>query len=225
MSDPGGPVESYGSAGLSVGGDYVCVRCGVGQRGWDDHQSEGQRRLPRDWKGLACAFAPLGLTARWIGAGWRIPCAERLCRLPGCLRLRWRGRLPVRCAAAKLLPVDLFARRSTSALMLTIFASFLLATPNGAAQARSAWYDCLDAYAQVAMFSVKTPASVAIAALGGCSDERRAFQQQLFRKPRNADPRSSNDPVGPSFLAEEDRDAARHVIAFVLKNRRTRRPI
>ena len=109
--------------------------------------------------------------------------------------------------------------------MLAILAPLLVAATDGVGSTRMAWYDCLDAYAQVAMFSAKTPASVAIAALAGCSDERRAFQQKLFKRTRSAEPRPSNDPNGPSLLAEEDRDAARHVIMFVTKNRRTRRLI
>jgi hypothetical protein len=99
--------------------------------------------------------------------------------------------------------------------MLLIAALLALDTPTEVVAERKAWYECLEIYAQVAMVSATSPATIATNALATCADERKAFQLKALRS------NSAND--GPSFAAlldREDRDAAKHIVVFINRNRR-----
>jgi hypothetical protein len=102
--------------------------------------------------------------------------------------------------------------------MFSIFVSLALAaTPSPAAE-RKAWYECLEAYAQIAMFSTKMTPAIALDALKACADERKAFQLKLLRVPST--PSTVDGPSFAARLAEEDRAAAAHTVWFLTVIRR-----
>lgn len=86
------------------------------------------------------------------------------------------------------------------------------ATPAGPAAAeRAAWYACLEDYAQVAMASTGTPATIALQTDQACGAERKAFQVALWRS-RTVD--GDGAALNRRFAAE-DRTAYEHVIRFI----------
>lgn len=102
--------------------------------------------------------------------------------------------------------------------MLVAIASLALAAPDSTTPSRAAWYDCLESYAQVAMFGSKTTVSLALNALAACSAERKAFQIQVSRAP-TSERATPNAPSFDTMLANEDRAATLHVIAFMNRYR------
>jgi len=88
-------------------------------------------------------------------------------------------------------------------------------SPPAAAPERTAWYSCLEDYAQVAMASTGTAVTIALETDKACSAERKAFQVALLR--------SGTVPGDASALtarfATEDRAAYEHVIGFVNRMR------
>ena len=86
--------------------------------------------------------------------------------------------------------------------------------PADAAGERASWHNCLDTYAQVAMFGGGSTVSMALAALDACAAERRAFQLKLGGVAERAD---------GEVLAKENQMAAKHVIAFINRYRLPRR--
>ena len=95
-------------------------------------------------------------------------------------------------------------------LLLALLAA---TTPPGdsAAAERAAWYACLEDYAQVAMATTSTPATIALQTDQACSAERSAFQVALWRsRSVNGDGAALN-----SRFAQEDRSAYQHVIGFI----------
>lgn len=83
--------------------------------------------------------------------------------------------------------------------------------------AKKAWYECLESYSQVELFSRKSTASVASDAMKACAEEREAYQLKLLREltTRNA----SNQQSVAMILAVEDSAAARHTLMFVNRYR------
>ena len=102
--------------------------------------------------------------------------------------------------------------------MFAAIVSLALAAPDGVMPSRAAWYDCLESYAQVAMSGSKTTVSLALNALAACSAERKAFQVQVSRAP-SAERATPNAPSFETMLANEDRAATLHVIAFMNRYR------
>lgn len=80
-----------------------------------------------------------------------------------------------------------------------------------AAAERAAWYACLEDYAQVAMASTGTPATIALQTDRSCSAERKAYQVALWKSRA-----VTGDGVALNArFAAEDRAAYEHVIKFV----------
>jgi hypothetical protein len=84
-----------------------------------------------------------------------------------------------------------------------------------AATERTAWYDCLESYAQVAMASTGTNATIAVQGQEACAAERRAYQLALFRSRAV----SGDGSALIARLDAEDRAASAHVIAFIARLR------
>ncbi|MFL0415962.1 hypothetical protein ACH0CP_05830 [Sphingomonas sp. 179-I 2A4 NHS] len=90
----------------------------------------------------------------------------------------------------------------------------LLAGPEAevpAAAERAAWYTCLEDYAQVALASSGTPATIALQTDQSCAAERKAYQVALWKSRA-----VTGDGVALNArLAAEDRAAYEYVIKFV----------
>jgi hypothetical protein len=80
-----------------------------------------------------------------------------------------------------------------------------------AAAERAAWYACLEDYAQVAMASTGTPATIALQTDQACKAERKTFQVALWRS-RTVE--GDGAALNQRFAAE-DRSAYEHVIRFI----------
>ena len=89
--------------------------------------------------------------------------------------------------------------------------ALLLAAGDPASAERSAWYACLEDYAQVAMASAETTAAIALQTDQACVAERKAFQVALFR---SRTVQGDAEALSARFAAE-DRAAYEHVIGFV----------
>ena len=87
----------------------------------------------------------------------------------------------------------------------------LLAAADPVSAERLAWYTCLEDYAQVAMASTGTPATIALQTDAACASERKAFQLALFRS-RTV---QGDAAALTARFAAEDRAAYGHVIGFV----------
>ena len=100
--------------------------------------------------------------------------------------------------------------------MLLLILLAASAEPVGpAAPERAAWYTCLEDYAQVAMASTGTPASIALQTDAACAAERKAFQVALW-KSRTV----TGDGVALNArFGVEDRAAYEHVIKFIERMR------
>lgn len=98
-------------------------------------------------------------------------------------------------------------------MSILIFAASLgfAATPSPATT-KTAWYECLEAYAQVAMFSKKSTARVVLEAMSVCSDERRLYQLAVFRE-------RSDGSFFAERIADEDLAAQRHTAKFTNRYR------
>ncbi len=89
--------------------------------------------------------------------------------------------------------------------------ALLLAAADPAGAERAAWHACLEDFAQVAMASTGTSATIALQTEQACAAERKAFQVALFRS-RTV----QGDAAALSArFAAEDRAAYAHVIGFV----------
>jgi hypothetical protein len=96
--------------------------------------------------------------------------------------------------------------------LLALLAATAAAAPVGpAAPERAAWYACLEDYAQVAMASTGTSATIALQTDQACSAERKAFQVALWRS-RTVE--GDGAALNRRFAAE-DRSAYEHVIRFI----------
>jgi xanthine/uracil/vitamin C permease (AzgA family) len=85
------------------------------------------------------------------------------------------------------------------------------ALPIVAATERASWYACLEDYAQVAMASTGTTATIAIQTEQACGAERKAYHVALWRS-RTI---SGDATALAARFAAEDRAAYEHVIGFV----------
>jgi len=96
--------------------------------------------------------------------------------------------------------------------MLVLFASGTAATPP--LPERAAWYDCLDAYAQVAAAGRSSPTTIALEAMRTCSVERKQLQTKLWQSRVPSD-----NERALRGLQEEDRAGARRVVELVNRAR------
>ncbi|WP_185206002.1 hypothetical protein [Sphingomonas sp. NBWT7] len=86
------------------------------------------------------------------------------------------------------------------------------ATPSAPAEPeRAAWYACLEDYAQVAMASTGTTATIALQTEQACGAERKAYQVALWRS-RTV---GGDAAALTARFGHEDRAAYEHVIGFV----------
>ncbi|WBH15360.1 hypothetical protein [Sphingomonas radiodurans] len=96
-------------------------------------------------------------------------------------------------------------------MLLALLATTAAVSVGPAAPERTAWYTCLEDYAQVAMASTSSPAAIAIQTDRACSAERKAFQVALWR---SREVKGDGAALNARF-AVEDRAAYGHVIRFV----------
>jgi hypothetical protein len=79
------------------------------------------------------------------------------------------------------------------------------------AERKAAWYDCLRSYAQSEIPGEALPVVIALGAMAACRSEQASYQSALLRE------RGSSAPA--DILVEEDRAAAKSVIAFINASR------
>ncbi len=95
--------------------------------------------------------------------------------------------------------------------LLIALASDAAAPAVPAAPERAAWYACLEDYAQVAMASTGTTATIALQTEQACGTERKAYQIALWRS-RTV---GGDAAALTARFGQEDRAAYEHVIGFV----------
>lgn len=98
---------------------------------------------------------------------------------------------------------------------------FILAANTGSMPAKTAWYECLESYSQVEMLGKESTVTVALDAMKACSEERKGYQLKLLRAATTRN--SSNGQSLAELLADEDREAARHTVRFLIRYRSKQR--